>query len=497
MAEEDHAKTDAARVRRELDRSLVSGVAWSGAAKWTAQVVAWVSTLFVARLVTPADFGVVGMAWLYLGFVAVGTEFGIGSAVVTMRELSARQLHQLNTVAIALGVGAAGLSVALAVPLARFFDEPRLAAVVAVLSASALIAGSKVVPAALLQKELQFRRLAMFEGASAVIVALGTLGLAIAGLGYWALVFGSLAGAIVHVSLVVRSRPLPLGWPRGADIGPAVSFSRDMLVSRLSWYAYDNADFLIAGKVLGTSPLGAYRLAWTFASMPLDKLVSLVGRVTPAVLSSVQNDRAELRRYVLRITEAVSLAVFPASVGLALVADDFVQALLGDKWLAAVWPLRILAAYTCVRGVTPIWSQVLMVTGDTRFLMSVSGLGALTLPLGFWVGSHWGLIGIASAWVVLHPPVVVAPIYRRLSRRIDLPFAAFGRALMPAAKATALMTAVVVLVRFLTVGDGALVRLAAEVAAGCFAYAAAVAATSGGRLRMVMRSLRRGSSFSD
>jgi PST family polysaccharide transporter len=270
-----------------------------------------------------------------------------------------------------------------------------------------------------------------------------------------------------------------------------------VFVSRLSWYTFDNADFLVAGKVLGTSLLGAYRLAWTFASMPLDKIVSLVGRVTPAVLSSVQNDSAELRRYVLRITEAVSLVVFPASVGLALVADDFVWGLLGGKWLAAVWPLRILAAYTCVRGVSPIWSQVLTVTGETRFLMGVSALGALTLPLGFWAGSHWGITGIALAWVILHPFLVVAPIYRRLSRGIDLPFVVYGQALMPAAKATAVMAAVVVLTRLLTVGSGHLVRLGAEVIAGCLSYLAVILVVSGSRLSSLLRSLVRGSAPSD
>jgi O-antigen/teichoic acid export membrane protein len=475
--------------RRSLDRSLLSGVAWSGVSKWAAQAVTWLSTLLVARLLTPADYGIVGLAWLYLGLVAMTTEFGIGSAVVTLRSLSRQQIQQLNSLAAALGFLACGLSLALALPLAAFFGEPRLAAVVAVLSAGPIVSGFKVVPEALLRKELRFRRVAAYEGAQAVASALSTLGLAATGCGYWALVFGNLLGAATQALLVVRSRPEAFAWPRRERIAPAVSFSRDVLGSQLAWYAYDNADFLVAGKVLGTDPLGAYNLAWTFASMPLDKLVSLVGRVTPAVLSAVQTETAELRRYVLRITEAISLVVFPMGVGLALVADDFVRSLLGDKWLPAVEPLRILAAYTCVRALQPLWSQVLTALGDTAFMVRVSALGAILLPLGFLAGSHWGLAGIACTWLVLHPPVVVVPVFARLRKRISLPFAEYGRTLRLPAVATLVMWGAVELTRAAAAAAGPLQRLAIAVAAGAAAYGVVVAALGRQRLRSVFRAL--------
>jgi polysaccharide transporter, PST family len=475
--------------RHELDRSLVVGVAWSGAASWTAQAVTWLCTLVVARLVSPADYGIVGLAWLYLGLVAMTAEFGIGSAVVTLRHLSAQHLRQLNTLAVALGVFACGLTLCLARPLAWFFEEPRLPAAVAVLSLSALFSGFRVVPAAILQKELRFRRLAAYDATQSMAAALATLSLAAAGWGYWALVVGSLLGALVHMLLMVHARPQGMAWPRGSEIAPAVVFSRSVLGSRLSWYAYDNADSLVAGKLLGTVPLGAYRLAWTFAGMPLGKLVSLVSRVAPAVLSAVQHEPAELRRYVLGITETISLVVFPIGVGLALVADDFVHVLLGDKWLAAVAPLRILAVYACVRGLSPLWTQVLMVTGDASYLMRVTTLGAVFLPIGFVVGSHWGLAGIAYAWVFVHPPVVVAPIFSRLRRRIELKYSEYARALAPAAVSTLLMAVAVGLARLAAPAASPVPRLASTVAVGAVAYAAAMVTFGRGRLRSLARLL--------
>jgi PST family polysaccharide transporter len=479
-----------ASVTRDLDRALVSGVAWSAAAKWSGQIATWLATLLVARILGPSDYGVAGLAWLYHGLVGMVSEFGIGSAVVTLRKLSPRQVGQLRGLALVLAFVAALVTIVLALPLGRFFAEPRLPAVLLVLSVAPLVTSLKVVPSALLQRELQFRRLAQFETAGAAVSAASTLVLAYVGFGYWALVLGNLAGSATEVSLLTRARPqMPLR-PRPAEIAEAIVFSREVLVARLSWYAYENADFLVAGKVLGAGPLGAYRMAWTFASMPLDKLVSLVNRVSPALLSAIQHDPAELRRYVLRITEMVSLIVIPSAVGLSLVAADLVRVLLGEKWASAVVPLQVLAAYATVRGLTPLWFQVLMITGDTRFSMRVATVAAVVMPLGFMVGSRWGVAGIALAWVFVHPPLVVAPVLRRVLIRIGLGFPQYLRVLAPAACAAGVMAIAVTAVASAMAFARPAWRLGTEVACGVAVYSAVVGGLQRARVGSLVAQLR-------
>jgi len=474
-------------LRHDLDRALVTGVAWAGAAKWTSQALTWLVTLIVARLLTPADYGIIGYSALYFGVVGAMAEFGIGSAVVAMRNLSPDQIRQLNGLALLLGIVTCAFSAALSVPLALFFEEPRLASVVLVTSCGAILSSIRIVPEALLRKELKFAKVAGCEAAQAVTGALASLALAIAGKGYWALVLGNLTGVAIQTALILASRRPGVSRPRPSGIGAAVSFSRDVLASRLLWYVYDNADFLVAGKMLGTAQLGAYRLAWTFASMPLDKIVSLVGHVTPAVLAAVQDKPSELRRYVLRISEAVSFAVFPIGVGLALVADDFVRVVLGQAWVAAAAPLRILAVYASVRAVSPIWSQVLLVTGDTRFLMRVSALGALVLPVAFLWASRWGLSGIALAWVVCHPVAVVFPILRRMLARIDLPAASYWRSVSGAVGACLAMTASVLALQHQLSDSPAVLRLASTVTVGMTTYALFLLVVAPDQLRSMRR----------
>src|SRR3989440_12260898 len=109
---------------RALDRSLVRGVAWTARAKWASQALSWISWLIVARLLSPEDYGLVGMAAIYLGLITLLSEFGLGTAVLAVRELSVGQLGQLNGLAVLLGLAGLLTSCAVAIPLGRFFHAP-------------------------------------------------------------------------------------------------------------------------------------------------------------------------------------------------------------------------------------------------------------------------------------------------------------------------------------------------------------------------------------
>ena len=136
--------------RGELDRSLVHGIAWTGTFKWAGQLLAWASTIFIARLLVPEDYGLVGMATIYLGFVTVLNSAGFGSAVVMIRSLTPRQVAQLNSIAITLGVASFLLSFVAADLLARFFNTPELVPVVIAMSAGVIFGAFRTIPQALL-----------------------------------------------------------------------------------------------------------------------------------------------------------------------------------------------------------------------------------------------------------------------------------------------------------------------------------------------------------
>jgi O-antigen/teichoic acid export membrane protein len=455
---------------RALDRSLLHGVAWTATAKWASQALSWVSWLIVARLLTPEDYGLVGMAAIYLGLITLLSEFGLGTAVLAIRELSDEQINQLNGLAVVLGLASLLASCAAAIPLGRFFRAPQLPLVVVAMSTTFVIASCKTVPLALLQRDLRFKALALIDLSQALILAVSMIGLAVAGFRYWTLVCGAVLGALVSTAAVRWLRHPPLAWPRLKSLKSAIGLSSSVLVARLCWYVSANADFLVAGRFLGKAALGFYGIGWTLASVPVDRVAALVGQVTPAYFAAVQTDRAAIRRYLLRITEGLALVTFPVSLGLALVAHDFVLVVLGSKWEPTIAPLQLLAAYAALRSITPLLPQVLQITRDAEFEMWRMVAAAVAMPVGFYCGGQrWGTVGLAIAWVVVDPLLAI-PLYRRVFSKIELSLKAYVVALWPALSGTALMVVVLLAVGVLTDSATPGLRLAAQVGAGAISY---------------------------
>ena len=142
----DSADHDVRHDAASLDRSLVRGVAWTGAIKWVTQIAAWVSTLAVARLLSPEDYGLVGMAAVYLGLLTMLSEAGLGTTVIAMRDLRGNRLGQMHSLSVIVGVVGFGVSWLVAGPLAAFFNAPALRWVVIALSANFIIMSLRTVP---------------------------------------------------------------------------------------------------------------------------------------------------------------------------------------------------------------------------------------------------------------------------------------------------------------------------------------------------------------
>ncbi|MEO6208557.1 MAG: lipopolysaccharide biosynthesis protein [Gemmatimonadaceae bacterium] len=466
------SELDAATTRANLDRTLVRGLAWTGAARAVTQLLAWVSTLVVVHLLSPADYGLVGMAALYLGLVRLISEFGLGSAVLVLRDLTDHQIRQLNAFSVLFGMSGFALSAAAAVPLGVFFHAPNLPAVVLVSSTSSIISAFRSVPSALLQRDMRFKDLSTIDAARAMVGTVAVLILASLGFGYWSLVLNEVMATLAATALSIWHRRVGFRWPQLGSLRTAMEFSRQVIISRVAWYSYSNSDFLVAGRVLGQAALGAYTLAWTLTNLPIEKVTTLVMSVTPTFFSRAQKSNAEIRRYLLALTEGLATITFPVALGMALTADDFVRVVLGSGWIAAIGPLRLLALYTSVRSITPLVSQALTMTGRARHVMMNSIWSAAVLPLGFWIGSHWGgATGIAAAWVLVFP-LLAFHLYRRLFRDIELSLGAYLRALLPAVGSCAVMAVGVLAARFMAANRVPLtVRFAAEVVAGASGYA--------------------------
>ncbi|HWZ27075.1 MAG TPA: lipopolysaccharide biosynthesis protein, partial [Gemmatimonadales bacterium] len=386
----------------QLDRSLVHGIAWTSAIRWVTQLASWVVTLLVAHLLAPSDYGLVGMALVYFGLAQLLCDAGLSAAIVQIRGLGERELAALGVIAGLVGVVLCLLSLAAAPWVAAFFREGRVSGILMVLSVTFPIRSLQIVPRGLLARDLQFRSLALIDGIESIVVMTTTLVMALAGTGYWALVAGPIVGTVTSTTMCFLWRPHRLAIPRDYEsLRPALRLGLNLLISQIAWYAYSNADFTVVGRVLGSTALGAYTLAWTIANVPVDRVSSLVGRVTPAFFAAVQADASSLRRYLSLLTEGLAFVTLPLCLGLFLTAHDFVSGFLGDRWDGVTVPLQLLALYAALRSIALLAPQVLVSTGRSARSMAFSVLALIVLPPVFYLGTRWGTAGVAMGWVTV------------------------------------------------------------------------------------------------
>jgi len=473
----------AARRSPKAER-MIHSVGWTGAATWATQLISWGYMIVLARKLTPADFGLVGMANLLLEILTVASEFGVGAAIIMFPGLTENQISQLNVVALITGALLfAGACVA-SHPLSFFFKAPALAPVVMVLCTGLLIVSFKIVPNALLQREFRFRLLAQIQAAQVIAYALVALVSVFSGVGYWSLVIANLAGVTVATLLTLCFRQHAFAWPKFSSLRESLAFSAHIFGARLAWYWNTTADSVITGRVLGRAALGSYGIAWNMANQPLQKFTDLVTRVVPSYFSKVRDDAAALREHVLTITQTLSLLTLPATSGLALVADDFIAAAFGPKWLAAATPLRMLALYAALRSITSFFAPLLNVRGQARFLMWNQVISCLSFTTAFYFGTHWGIAGVALMWPMLYP-VMVAPLYVKLFKQINLSFGDYLTYLRPALMGSVVMSISVLLLRNIISTHSIYLRLAAEIVTGATSYCLVLAGFYSRQLRCV------------
>ena len=484
---------EAGAEERPHSSALIHGIAWTGAVKWAVQVVTWISTIVVARLLTPEDYGLVGMATIYMGLVTYLSEFGIGTTIISLRDLTEDQIAQLNSVAVALGAAGVASTLIMAAPLAAFFNAPQLRPVVMVLSAGFAVTSVAAVPMALLQRDLRFKQLALIDGAKAILTSLAMVLFALLGFRYWTLVIGSLLGAALSTALILLARRSAFARPSRATLRRPLRYTQQIIAGRLAWYWYSTSDFLVAGRMLGKGALGAYTIAWDLSHMIPSKVADVVSRVTPSFFSAVQDDKPALRRYLVILSGGIALVIFPATVGLAVVAGDFVTVVLGEKWSYAVLPLRFLAFYAAIRSITPLLHHVLVVTGQESFDKWTAYLSAVFLPIAFVIGSRWGGAGIAAAWLLVHPPIL-GLVFHRTFRTIGLRASEYLEGIKPALVGTLVMSGCVLFAQSMYPSpESTLLKLLVLIATGILAYSAVLFAFYRDRLvalRTIFQTLR-------
>lgn len=452
---------------------IAQSILWQGGGAFIGQVLSWIATIIVIRLLAPTDYGLMAMATIPVGLLVLLCDLGVGTAVVQAATVDLAQLRKLAGVTIAAGVGAAVLLIAGAPVIAAFFAEPRLTVVLRWLSLAFLLNASYAMPQALLIRELNFRAKAAVEVAATAASALVALALALLGWGVWALVGGALAIHIVKAVAFNAIRPVVLR-PIVAlsDLSQLLHIGALVTADRVLQFLLANADMAVTGRMLGPERLGIYSIAVNVSTMPLEKVLPPTVQVSFAALSRMQAEPERLRRNVLRGVRLVSLLLCPAFLGLAAVAPDLVPLLLGAKWQAAVVPIQLLCLVLPLRGIAALFQPALFAIGRPGLNAANTAVTLVIMAAAFLIGVRHGVTGVAIAWVAAYP-IAFAIVSTSATRALGLTVSQLLKAAAPPTLASIVMALGVVGLRSLLADQLApAVGLGVLIVAGAAAYAA-------------------------
>ncbi len=403
-----HPDSTGGKPTGRLRSVILSGFAWSVGTGVVIQVTRILFAVALARLLSPGEYGVANMALVVSALVSALTDLSLGVGLVqraTIDEADRSTVFWTNT-----GVGAVLSLVGFAVagPVAAFYGEPAVKGLFQVLSSTFLIGALGATHAALLHREMNFRAINMRVGVSTIAGgAVGVIAAAV-GAGAWALIIQQVAVAVLSTVLLWASLP----WrPRRVfskhSLGQLGAFGGSVFGARLSDYVRQNSERILIGRFLGPAPLGAYSVGFNILLSPVGRfMVAVMDTLFPA-LSRLQDDRPRMAKVWLRLNTMFTAAFAPGLIGLAVVAPDFVEVLLGTRWADITPVLQILAVGVLAQVVSALGTEVLKATGRAGTFLRFSTVEAIFFVIATVVGLRWGIVGVAAGYAAVSVPTRV------------------------------------------------------------------------------------------
>ncbi|HTY10700.1 MAG TPA: MOP flippase family protein [Bacteroidota bacterium] len=382
--------------------SILTGVKWSSISQFGRQILQLVTTIVLARTLAPSDFGLMSMAMVVVGFLNVFRDLGTSSAIIQRNEISGTLLSGIFWLNVIFGIVVMSLVFVLAPLFASFYGEARLVPILKALSASFFISSIGISHQALLERELQFEKLAKAEISSTLFGAVVGITLAIRGAGVWSLVAQALSTALLSSTLLslVLSRWKPRLVFSVAEIKSVARFSLNLSGFNMTNYFIRNADSLLIGKYLGAQDLGYYVLAYRIVLYPWQNVTSVISRVMFPVYSKLNQDNMTFRRAYLNVASTIAAIAFPMMLGLIGVSSPLVHVFFGDQWRTVSSLIVILAPIGLLQSIDSTTGSIYLAKSRTDWMFRWGIATGISGVAAFVIGLHWGVIGVATGYLI-------------------------------------------------------------------------------------------------
>ncbi|MFK8027226.1 MAG: lipopolysaccharide biosynthesis protein [Gammaproteobacteria bacterium] len=387
-----------------IGKEVSSSIRWMAGMRVVSQIFTWAATLIVIRLLSPEDYGLMALASVVIGLLDILDDMGLASAIVKKKELTDKFVAQIFGMLIIFNIGFYAALYLTAPLVANFFEDIRLETIIEILGLQALIRIFFYIPNALMRRNMEFRNVSLIRFIAVVGQSASILLLAYMGLGVWSLVYGSLVYTGVQTigaMMVSRYFCKPNFSFRG--IGEALSFGGLITVHRVLYYIYNSADAAVMGKMVGQKALGYYSVAMQIACLPMDKFMMILNEVGFSAFSTIQDNQQKMNELLCKAVRLLGILVFPVFMGVSCTAPELVDVLFGEKWTPVALPLQIVSAVMALKMMN-ITDPLLFAMGRPDVGVKALAIGCVIMPIAFYVGAHWGLVGISLSWLIAYPP---------------------------------------------------------------------------------------------
>lgn len=385
-----------------------------GLAKLVGQGITFALRLFyivvMARLLSPSEFGLVAMVTVITGIYDLFRDGGLSAAAIQQATVTEEQKSTLFWVNMLIGATLTLLCLLTAPILIRFYQEPRLFGVTAVISGGFLFSAAGAQYAAILHRELRYVTLALIDVFSVLVNTVTAIAMAATGWGYWSLVVPSVGITVINTVvmwLVVGWRP---GWPRrDAKVMAMLKFGGTTSLNSLVVYIAYNLDKILIGRFWGADALGLYSRAYQLINIPTTQLNGALGSVAFSALSRLQNEPARYKNYFIKGYSLVVALTAPITLFSAVFADDIIRVVMGPRWEAAATIFRLLTPTVLFFGLVDPLAWFLMSSGLQRRSLNIALVLAPICIVSYLAGLPYGPTGVAAAfsialslWLVPH-----------------------------------------------------------------------------------------------
>lgn len=386
-----------------LSQKTISGMGWTIGTQIPGQASRFLISVILARLLSPADFGLLGMVIVFTGFAALFSDSGFSSALIQCENIEERHSSSVFWITLLIGIVLACFTLGGAPLVAKFYREPRLGPLMAIIALSFPLTSLGVVQKAILTRAMNFRLLGLIEISTVLVSGILAIVLALRGFGVWSLVWQLLlSAALLSLGYWFATRWRPRFILERRAIADLFGFSANLTGFSVVNYWFRNGDNLLVGKFFGSAPLGVYARAYNLMLLPLSQITWVVARVMFPALSRLQHEKERVRSIFLRMLGIISLITFPLMLGLFAVCDHFVVAVYGPVWREMIPVLRIFCVLGMVQSVTSTIGLIFQSQGRADWMFwwgSFSGGSYIVgIIVGIWMGS---LVAVAASLLIV------------------------------------------------------------------------------------------------